>query len=93
MIYLKLQKSEIAEKYSCSLCKKDLCFQKIVALKKCGHVFCKKCLESVCKIDQICSNCNESFFPSDIILLKETGSGFSDHNTVQTNKLNPYFKF
>ncbi len=40
LISLKL-KEEDSEKYSCSVCHRDLSVQKIVALRTCGHVMCK----------------------------------------------------
>ncbi len=93
LINLKLQISEVGDKFACFICKKDFSYQKIVALRKCGHVLCRKCLESVCIKDEVCAFCNSQYFPSDIISLQETGTGFSEHNLVQTNKLNPYFKY
>jgi len=74
------------------VCKKDLSFQKIVALKPCGEVFCKKCLELTGKSDSLCPSCSRPYYDNDIIELKESGSGYSYHNRVETTKLNPYFK-
>jgi len=37
---LKNSKSE-SEAFLCCVCHKELSFQKIIALKKCGHVMCK----------------------------------------------------
>lgn len=38
---VKLHKSEAEDKFSCNVCNKDISFQKVVLLKKCGHVMCK----------------------------------------------------
>ena len=90
---IKLNKNEKGDKFVCSICKKELSIQKIVTLKKCGHTMCKKCLDVFCKKDSLCIECNDEFNQNDIIILQESGTGFSMHNKVETNKLNPYFKF
>ena len=74
------------------MCKKELSFQKIIALKKCGEVFCKKCFEITSKSSCVCPSCSKPYNDQDIIDLKESGSGYSYHNKVETMKLNPYFK-
>ena len=33
--------SEVDNKHICAICQKNLSLQKIVAIKKCGHTFCK----------------------------------------------------
>jgi hypothetical protein len=50
-------------------------------------------MDDVCKKDNVCGHCNEMFFTGDVLQLKESGTGYSEHNTVETNKLNPYFKY
>jgi nitric oxide synthase-interacting protein len=45
LINLKPMRSEETDKFSCCVCSKDLSVQKIVALKKCGHVMCKVLFE------------------------------------------------
>jgi nitric oxide synthase-interacting protein len=92
LIKLKFEKDEKEDKLICVICTKELSFQKIVALKKCGHAMCRKCLENICGQDKNCGKCNKEYTPSDVISLQESGSGFSKHNQVQTNKLNPFFK-
>ena len=80
-------------KFICSICKKVLNIQKIIALKKCGHVFCFKCLEDVCKGDENCPLCNTKFINSDKILLKFTGTSYSSHNKVTSQIYIPSYKF
>ncbi len=41
LIKLNLKKSDADEKFSCWVCNKEISVQKVVALKKCGHVMCK----------------------------------------------------
>lgn len=82
----------LTPRFLCKVCKKELSYQKIVALYTCGEVFCKKCLEITAKKDNRCPSCSKAFSDFEIIDLKESGSGFSFHNSVETTKLNPYFK-
>ena len=80
-------------KFICSICEKILNIQKIIALKKCGHVFCLKCLEDVCKGDENCPKCNTQFIASDKILLKFTGTSYSSHNKVTSQIYIPSYKY
>jgi uncharacterized CHY-type Zn-finger protein len=79
-------------RFLCKVCKKELSFQKVVALKSCGEVFCRKCLELTSKDYSNCPSCSKPFSDFEVINLKESGSGYSYHNSVETHKLNPYFK-
>ena len=80
-------------KFICSICEKVLNIQKIIALKKCGHVFCLKCLDDVCKGDENCPKCNTKFISSDKILLKFTGTSYASHNKVTSQIYIPSYKF
>ena len=80
-------------KFICSICEKVLNIQKIIALKKCGHVFCYKCLEDICKGDDNCPKCNTKFINSDKILLKFTGTSYSSHNKVTSQIYIPSYKY
>ena len=80
-------------KFICSICKNILNIQKIIALKKCGHVFCLKCLEDVCKEDENCPLCNTKFINNDKILLKFTRTAYSSHNKVTSQIYIPSYKF
>ena len=64
--------TEDKNKYICPICKKIFNIQKIVVLKKCGHVFCLKCLEDVCKGEENCPICNTKYLPYEKISLKFT---------------------
>jgi nitric oxide synthase-interacting protein len=79
-------------RFICCICRKELSFQKIVTIKSCGDVMCRSCFELVCRKDMQCSNCNKPIKNDDVITLMESGSGYSLHNSVETQKLNPYFK-
>ncbi len=65
---MNLNNDEKKNKFICDICKKVLNIQKIIALKKCGHVFCLKCLEDVCKGDENCHSFNTKFINSDKII-------------------------
>ena len=90
---MKLIENEKKNKFICSICEKVLNIQKIIALKKCGHVFCCKCLEDVCKGDENCPLCNTKFIINDKILLKFTGTSYSSHNKVTSQIYIPSYKF
>ena len=90
---MNLNNDDKKNKFICSICEKVLNIQKIVALKKCGHVFCQKCLEDVCKEDENCPKCNSKFISSDKIFLKFTGTSYSSHNKVTSQIYIPSYKF
>ncbi len=92
-LQLEINNSEEKNKYICSICKKVLNIQKIIALKKCGHVFCLKCLDDVCKEDENCPICNTKFINSDKILLKFTGTPYSSHNKVISKVYIPSYRY
>ena len=80
-------------KFICPICEKVLNIQKIIALKKCGHVFCLKCFEDVCKVEDNCPQCNTKFINSDKILLKFTRTSYSSHNKVTSHIYIPSYKY
>ena len=43
LITLKLAFDESTNEFNCEICRKKLGHQKIVALRKCGHVMCSSC--------------------------------------------------
>jgi len=90
---MNLNNDEKKNKFICDICKKVLNIQKIIALKKCGHVFCLKCLEDVCKGDENCPSCNTKFISSDKIILKFTGTSYASHNKVKSQIYIPSYKF
>ena len=95
--YINLQmdtnNSENKNKYICPICKKVFNIQKIVALKKCGHVFCLKCLEDICKDEENCPICNIKFIPMDKISLKFSGTSYSSHNKVTSKVYIPSYRY
>ena len=80
-------------KFICPICENVLNIQKIIALKKCGHVFCLKCFEDVFKVEENCPQCNTKFINSDKILLKFTGTSYSSHNKVTSHIYIPSYKY
>jgi nitric oxide synthase-interacting protein len=91
-LHMKIINEEPNCKYICSVCEKVLGIQKIVALKKCGHVFCAKCLEDICKED-ICPACSIKFNNRDKISLKCSGTGYSTHNKVTSKMYIPAYRY
>lgn len=65
--------------YLCEFCSKELKYQKIILITKCGHVICKTC---IIHLKDKCI-CDTEFNPdSDIIQLIEQKSGYSNHNDI-----------
>lgn len=79
-------------KFICAVCEKDLEIQKIICLKQCGHVMCKKCMLNICDKDKKCSLCGIKYSPSDIIKLSESGTSYCVHNKVEIKRNEPGFK-
>ena len=79
-------------KFMCSICEKILNIQKIIALKKCGHVFCLKCIEKF-KNEKKCQICSNKYNDIDIINLKSTGTSFSSHNNVTSKIYVPSYHY
>ena len=63
--------------FVCKYCEKLLNFQKICLLRKCGHVYCVKCLKEMPGNRCLCG---EKVVAKKIVFLKESGSGFGAHN-------------
>ena len=90
LVTLKLQEEIIIDKqgnkvikFCCQLCMKHLNSQKIVALKGCGHVFCKKCATTFMEKDKSmrCTECNKTIKSTkEIINMKESGTSFAAHS-------------
>jgi nitric oxide synthase-interacting protein len=92
-LQMDINNSENKNKYICPICKKVFNIQKIVALKKCGHVFCLKCLEDICKDEENCPICNIKFIPMDKISLKFSGTSYSSHNKVTSKVYIPSYRY
>ena len=80
-------------KFVCSICEKELNYQKIICFKKCGHVLCENCLNLICKKDEKCNICNTKYLKEDIIYLQETGTAFSKHNNVSIKSYVPSYTY
>ena len=89
---IEVNNSEKKNKYICAICKKVLNIQKIIALKKCGHVFCLKCLD-ICKEKEDCPACSTKFINTDKIILKFTGTPYSSHNKVISKVYIPGYRY
>lgn len=91
--------------FLCKACNKQLGFQKIVAIKNCGHCFCKKCWEEYCPLNSweekdpeqkdltkfgLCF-CSKKFLEGDVITMKEGMTSFSNHNKVEAKLYTPSF--
>ena len=76
----KVQFNENSKEVFCYACNKTLRYQKTAMSKHCGHVMCLDCLNKMCLPDERCLVCSIPFKKTDIILLKESSSGFSSHN-------------
>lgn len=94
-INLKLypSKEDPDNKFMCSICENVLASQRVVALKKCGHVFCHKCKEQFCKQEEKCQICNTKFIHSDVIMLESSGTSFCTHNKVVSNIYTPDYRY
>jgi len=75
----------------CTVCKKELKFQKISMSPVCCHVMCKKCLEMGTGEESRCPVCSKKFDKSHTVHLQESWSAFTSHNPVQAVKYNPSF--
>lgn len=77
--------------FVCFSCKKELKFQKVMMGKKCGHAFCKNCMEKLCLKDQRCIQCNNTIKKEHVISILEGFSAFIMHNSVEAEKYQPAF--
>ncbi len=93
-INLKLfpSKEDPENKFMCCVCENILSSQKIIALKKCGHVLCWKCKEKFCKEEEKCPTCEMKFIHSDVIVLESSGTSFSSHNKVTSSIYTPFYR-
>lgn len=82
---------DIDRRLVCFGCKKELRYQKVLMAKKCGHVFCKSCMEKLCLKENRCMQCNDSIRKEDIIPIIEGFTSFTIHNTVEAERYQPAF--
>jgi len=66
---------------------------KMACLRKCGHVLCMTCVNSLVTKDGACIDCGQDCREKDIIPLELGGTGFSATQKVQSSKqLTPAFQ-
>ena len=90
---MNLNNDEKKNKFICPICEKILNIQKIIALKKCGHVFCLKCFDDICKVKENCPSCDTKFISSDKIMMKFTPTSYCTHNKVTSKIYIPSYKY
>ena len=90
---MNLNNDEKKNKFICPICEKILNIQKIIALKKCGHVFCLKCFDDIFKVKENCPFCDTKFISSDKIMMKFTPTSYSTHNKVTSKIYIPSYKY
>lgn len=68
-------------RYMCGGCRKTFTnSSKLYILKKCGHVACKTCVDTLIKKDKCCVECSKKVrVPKDIIELESGGRSFAAH--------------
>ena len=91
MIPLKIKLDSEEKEFICPICKKTLSQQKLAALKKCGHTMCLDCIKKYCIQDKTCAEWSEKWKKKDVILLKESGTGYAEHNQVIAEAYVPAF--
>jgi len=77
--------------FVCFSCKKEMKYQKVQMGKKCGHVFCKMCMEKLCLKENKCMVCNSQIRKEDLISITEGYTSFIMHNNVEVEKYQPAF--
>ena len=79
-------------KINLCVCENNLGIQKIITLKKYGHVMCEKCFNLTCKKYEKYNLCNTQYSLSEIINLQESGTSFTKHNNVLGTSFVPFYK-
>ena len=93
--YKKIYKAQFCEdtekNFVCYSCKKEMKFQKVLMGRKCGHVFCKVCMEKLCLKEGKCMMCNLPVKKEDVIAITEGFTSFIMHNNVEAERYQPAF--
>ena len=102
LITLKLAYDESTNEFNCEICRKKLGHQKIVALRKCGHVMCSSCCYRFVFPSNSANKGKKGQCPSctteirdpikGVIKLHESGSAFASHSKVEATIYKPAFK-
>ena len=78
------------EGFHCFASKSKLTYQRVVALKTCGHVMTMDCFKAFCKDSGMCL-CGKHFLPGDVIEMEQGKTSFSAHNKVEAEVYQPSF--
>jgi hypothetical protein len=76
--------------FTCFASKKKLGFQKIVALRTCGHLYIEEYFKSYVGASSVCL-CGKKFFEGDVIKMESAKSSFAEHNPVVATVYQPSF--
>lgn len=57
------------ERYRCTICFRSMLGRQLAAAGKCGHVFCKECLDQSVERSPACPTCRAAMTPDDVIPL------------------------
>lgn len=76
--------------FLCFGSRKQLKFQKMVALRTCGHVYIQESFDKCAKDSGVCL-CGKKFLEGDIIPILSANSAFCEHNEVEANIYEPAF--
>lgn len=78
------------ETFLCYGSRKQLKFQKMVALRTCGHVFTQESFDKCAKDVGVCL-CGKKFLEGDMIPILPANSAFCEHNEVEAKIYEPSF--
>ncbi len=76
--------------FVCFASKKQLKFQKMVALRTCGHVYVKEFFEKCVGASPMCL-CGKQFLDGDVVSIVPANSAFAEHNEVEARIYEPSF--
>lgn len=76
--------------FVCYASKKELKFQKVVALRTCGHVYSKDFFDKCVGGSMTCL-CGKKFLEGDVIDIEPAKSAFCEHNSVEAKVYEPSF--
>lgn len=76
--------------FICYASRKQLKFQKIVALRTCGHVYISEFFDKCAKENGVCL-CGKKFLEGDVVQIQSANSAFCEHNAVEAKIYEPSF--
>ena len=75
------KEGDLQPKYICPCCTTTLTNTVALAvIKSCGHVFCKKCVDSFILKDNVCTVCSKACKRKHVVELEKGGTGFAGHD-------------